>query len=195
MRTEQLYYYVKVLVGNNCTQGLRELSDYFTEQAGVLVKKQKVLELEQMVVINGLITECGRCKQHLHKLLLNELSTKLDDSIAIEEVIERTNNKALVNSYYAVIRLLATLTEDVNMSPKDKLCYFKREYNTSETREGLFYSNENVIIRFLREINYQLSNIFIFDRLGLEVFFTPAQKIRKQMESPSWTAKTSLVLN
>jgi len=177
---------------NNSGKNTRPLFKYLSAKKLNEVEKQQELEAKIQLVINTLITDCDGCKLYLNNVIAGEVSTLSKLPFDIEQVIKNSADDefkqaspaffSAIDSYKAVVRLLATLNDESNIPPSEKLLNFKNEYEKPETRDALLYSNDNFIIRFIREINYQLSKIFIFNCMGLDRFFTPAQKIRREME-------------
>ncbi len=65
-----------------------------------------------------------------------------------------------VQSYRAIDKLQATLSFDNNLSMHKRLNAFKEEYNKPETRKDLMATSDNIFVRIIQGIQYQLARYF-----------------------------------
>ena len=137
------------------------LSDYLTTSKENDKRKQLELNAQILPVISDLFDKCQAYKNYINKPSTSEVPYE---------------------SYNSIENLLQILNNESYELPIEKLKAFKNEYEKPETRTALLFSHDSFIVQFLREINYLLSKVFIFNSMGLETFFTPEQKLRQQME-------------
>ena len=168
------------------------LFQYLSECQNKRTKDRAKENEKAQSVIDSLMIECNACTHYFQKIIEREL-TFLEFPVNIQQAIKDSEQDIFANmspaffaavaSYKALEKLQFTLTQDSGSSPLKKLYKFKNEYENPATRQAILYSNDNFVMRFFREVNYQLSKIFIVNYcLGLDRFFTPSQKIRRQME-------------
>ncbi len=65
-----------------------------------------------------------------------------------------------VQSYKAIDKLRATISPDNTLSANKQLKNFKAEYEVPETKQALMSTGDNIFMRIIKEIEYQLAKIF-----------------------------------